>query len=258
MPTLSALQSEPSWQKRRELVRQTTDVGVLLAWLPHEKEGWVRAAVATELGKLGGAEALSALRTLAKKDPSPVVQLAAQGALSPPVASPQREKLFDPEIQVRAHAARQFGKQGGPEARAALLHALTVEPNLTLGLGLVRALWSWPQRDVLSAIHAFLSRSGEYGINVEVTRILEQRLASLPVNELEQGFLTEPNLALRERYFKHLCQRGPVALDVLTVAYEREENVYLRYKVVEILRAQTGETHWVYPEIPIEEGLVWE
>lgn len=80
MGLFEQLKATPRWQERRELVRQTKDAAALLAWLPHEREGWVRAAMATVLGELGGPEAHKALERLTHDD-SGFVRIAAIKAL---------------------------------------------------------------------------------------------------------------------------------------------------------------------------------
>ncbi len=58
------LKATPRWQVRRELVHSSTDAVALFAWLPHETEGWVRAAMAKAFGELGGPESHKALEQL--------------------------------------------------------------------------------------------------------------------------------------------------------------------------------------------------
>ena len=80
MGFIEQLKATPKWQQRRELVRVCDDAAALLAWLPLEIEGWVRAAIATQLGQLGGPEVHKALEVLAQ-DESGMVRVAGVKAL---------------------------------------------------------------------------------------------------------------------------------------------------------------------------------
>ena len=81
MGLFEQLKATPRWQERRELVHACNDAAALLAWLPMEIEGWVRAPMASKFGQLGGPEAHKALEVLAQ-DESGMVRIAAVGALN--------------------------------------------------------------------------------------------------------------------------------------------------------------------------------
>jgi HEAT repeats len=105
MQLLDQLDGEPRWQVRRKRVACSTDAAALLTWLPHETEGWVRAAMAKVFGELGGPESQKALEQLVH-DESGLVQREAVKALDRLQTLTARFTLRETYAQAEDHNVR--------------------------------------------------------------------------------------------------------------------------------------------------------
>ncbi|WP_394794424.1 HEAT repeat domain-containing protein [Armatimonas sp.] len=201
MTFFEQLKATPKWQQRRELVRECNDAAALLAWLPLEIEGWVRAPMASKFGQLGGPEAHKALEILAQ-DESGMVQVAAVGALNTLAT-----------LEARFQLRETYARDEDPHVRQAVVQSdVPVGESAALGkLHATLAYQSDPHKRALAIYNAML----EVGKAVvptlhdlwktetepEVRKMLVDLLAKLGEEQERQLLLTsllqEPSFLVR-------------------------------------------------------------
>lgn len=246
MGLLEQLKAIPRWQDRREQVRQTEDVAALLAWLPHEKEGWVRAALATQFGQLGGSVAHSALARLSTEDASGLVQVAAAKALAQlgtPEAQQELQKLFeqadDPLVR---QAAAQNQTAGSSEQSAAIETLLETLRHETIGHKRALALYQAGQRagaQLLPTLHALWQTETEPLVRQELIGLLARLGGDAELALFVPALRQEPSLHVRISLVKALLTRRTAATqEVFLQALPQEPTEAVRFQLIHALN------HW--------------
>ncbi len=240
MGFIEQLKATPKWQERRELVRECNDAAVLLAWLPHENEGWVRAAIATQLGQLGGPEAHKALDRLAQ-DESGMVRIAAVGALNTLAT-----------LEARFQLRETYARDEDPHVRQAVVQSdVPVGESAALGkLHATLAYQSDPHKRALAIYNAML----EVGKAVvptlrdlwktetepEVRKMLVDLLANLGEAEERQilliGLLQEPSSQVRRDIVRIFTKwGGSETRQVFLTALPQESDEILQIALIRAL-----------------------
>ncbi|MBB6052419.1 HEAT repeat domain-containing protein [Armatimonas rosea] len=243
---MEQLKATPRWQDRRELVRQTDDAGALLAWLPHEKEGWVRAALATRLGQLGGSVSHSALARLSTDDASGLVQVAAAQALAQlgtPEAQQELQKLLEwaDDLLVR-QAAAQNQTAGSSEQSAAIETLLETLRHETIGHKRALALYQAGQRagaQLLPTLHALWQTETEPLVRQELIGLLARLGGDAELALFVPALRQEPSMHVRISLVKALLTRRTAATqEVFLQALPQEPTEAVRFQLIHALN------HW--------------
>ncbi|MCX6366664.1 MAG: HEAT repeat domain-containing protein [Armatimonadetes bacterium] len=254
-------------------MHSSTDAVALFAWLPHETEGWVRAAMAKAFGELGGPESHQALERLGQDD-SGMVRIVAVKAL---------EQLADLEahFQLREIYAHDDDH---------LVRLSVVETDLPVG-----------ESDSLGALYATLAYQADpqkrmlviYNTILEVGRAIVPHLRNLWITEtapevrlllvqqlIRLGDGSEPALwrtallsekapTVRAALIKALShEEDPATRAVFLKALAQEEIESLRLQLLQALRHwhdfaifQTFSAHWSAFRSPgtyLQVGLLLE
>jgi HEAT repeats len=212
---IEQLKNTPRWQERRELISQSNDAAVLLAWLPSEKEGWVRAALATRLGVLGGPAAHKALETLAQDD-SGLVRVAAIQALDAIQNLEARfqireayEREDDPLVRRAAVESRVPVGDAAALGKLEATLAYETDPNAR-ALAIYQAMLDAGSA-VLPRLRQLWRSETTPRVRVEVAEIL-LRLGDSDDREcLAEALAVEPTPQVRRVLIEHLKRAGEVS-----------------------------------------------
>ena len=214
MQLLDQLNGEPKWQVRRELVRGSTNAAALLAWLPHETEGWVRAAMAKAFGELGGPESQKALEQLVH-DESGLVRREAVKALDQLQTLTARITLRETYVQ-----------EDDPLVRRAVVES-QVPIGESMGLGKLYATLAY-ETDPLARSRAIQNAA------IETGRQLLPNLYTL--------LQTESAPMVRQTlYDLLLALGGPEALQHVIESINRESSPQVRGHLVHLLSRHGGD-----------------